>query len=83
MGLICHVFPGTLPSKYMRIPPSPRAMNFDGKLAVQVLKALNPNPDEGDDGGDLAKKKVGRSRSKIDKRNPYTKQAIERRGLKL
>ena len=67
----------------MKILPSPRALNFDGKLAVQVLKALNPNPEEGKDSEDLAKKKVNASRRKIDRRDPYTKQAIERRSLKI
>lgn len=68
----------------MKIPPSPRALSFDGKLAVQVLKALNPAPDsESSEDEDVAKKKVNRSRSKINRRDPYTKQAIDRRNLKI
>lgn len=69
----------------MSIPIGPRAMNFDGKLALQVLKAMNPNPDEAKaaQDGNLAKRRVSMSRAKIDRRDPYVKQAIERRGLRL
>lgn len=84
VGMICHVFPGNRPSEYMGIPTGPRAMNFDGALATQVLKALNPNPDESrKDDQDIAKRRVSMSRSKIDRRSPHVKKAIERRGLKL
>ncbi len=85
VGFICHVFPGTKPSEYMAIDPSPRAMNVDGRLAVQVLKALNPSPDDTDssEGTDMAKRKVNMSRAKINKRDPYVQAAIKRRSLKL
>lgn len=72
----------------MNMPSSPRAMNFDGRLAVKILKALNPNPDAVTDkdaaqDGNLAKSRVNVARSKIDKRDPYVKAAINRRDLKL
>lgn len=83
VGFICHVFPGTKPSEYLQILPGPRAMNFDGRLAIQVLKAMNPSQEDIDSQTDLAKRRVSMSRAKINRRDPHTKAAIERRGLTL
>lgn len=83
VGFICHVFPGTKPSEYLEILPGPRALDFDGKLAMQVLKAMNPKPEDLESDDDLAKRRVSMSRAKIDKRDPHVQAAMKRRGLKL
>ena len=63
-----------------------KIQNLDHPESSCYLKALNPNPDAVKDAaqdGTLAKRRVNVARSKIDKRDPYVKAAIDRRNLSL